>query len=62
LDEVAAGVVQPGDDRAGELGTARSDALVVTVEVVGEGHGGRDPLLKHRLLIGGSGRMVVRAS
>jgi hypothetical protein len=54
LNEVAAGVVQLGDGRAGhfgrrhgELGTARCDALVIALDVVGVEHGRGPALLEH---------------
>ncbi len=58
LNEVAAGVVQHRNGRAGhvagrhrELGAASFDPLVVALNVVGEKHGGGLALLKHSLLI-----------
>src|SRR5262249_24695852 len=58
LNEVAAGVVQPRNGRAGhvggrhrELGATGLDPLVVVVDVGGEEHGRGLALLKHRLLI-----------
>src|SRR5579864_6558697 len=58
LNEVAAGVIQHCDGRAGhvggrhgELGTAGLDALVVALHVVGEKHGRGLALLKNCLLI-----------
>src|SRR5215471_20956164 len=58
LNEVAAGVVQHRNGRAGhvggrhrELGAAGLDPLVVALDVVGEKHGRGLALLKQRLLI-----------
>src|ERR1700687_2837794 len=66
LNEVAAGVVQLGDGRAGhlgrrhgELGAARLDALVVALDVVGEEHHRGLALLEYGLLVGLGGRVVV---
>src|SRR6266436_2402452 len=68
LNEVAAGVVQHRNGRAGhvrgrhrELGAAGLDPLVVALDVVGEEHGRGLALLKHRLLIRfGCGVVVQR--
>src|SRR5215471_20581037 len=68
LNEVAAGVVQHRNGRAGhlggrhrELGAAGLDPLVVALDVVSEEHGGGLALLKQRLLIRfGSGAFVQR--
>src|SRR5271156_956784 len=58
LNEVAAGVVQHRNGRAGHVGgrhrelrAAGLDSRVVALDVVGEEHGGGLGLLKHRLLI-----------
>src|SRR5216684_1278209 len=58
LNQVATGVVQHRDGRAGhvlgrhrELGAARLDPLVVALDVVREEHRRRLALLKHRLLV-----------
>jgi hypothetical protein len=66
LNEVAAGVVQLCDGRAGylgrrhgELGAARFDALVVALDVGGEEYDRGLALLEYGLLIGLSCRVVV---
>src|SRR5215217_1491598 len=66
LNEVAAGVVQHCDGRAGhvgrrhrELGAARFDALVFALDVVGVEHGRRLALREYGLLVGFGRRIVV---
>src|SRR5262245_23644711 len=66
LNEVATGVVEHRDGRAGdlcgrhrELCAAGLDPLVIPLDVVGEEHGPGLPLLKHRLLISFGRRVVV---
>src|ERR1700735_1388589 len=66
LNEVAASVVELGDGRAGDLGrrhleftAALLDALVVTLDVVGEEHDCRLALLEQGLLIRIGRRVVV---
>src|SRR5436309_8072892 len=68
LNQVAAGVLQHRNGRAGhvggrhrKLGAARLDPLVVAFDVVGKEHGRGLALLKHRLLIRfGRGVVVQR--
>src|ERR1017187_2995282 len=68
LNEVATGVVQHRNGRAGhvggrhrELGVVGLDPLVVALDLVGEKHGRGLTLLKHRLLIRfGRGVVVQR--
>src|SRR6266568_497505 len=68
LNQVAAGVLQHRNGRAGhvggrhrKLGAAALDPLVVALDVIGEEHGRRLALLKYRLLIRfGCGIVVQR--
>src|SRR6516225_8154373 len=67
LNEVAAGVLQHRNGRAGhvggrrrEFGAAGLDPLVVALDVVGEKHGGGLVLLKQCLLIRFARRVVVQ--
>src|SRR5271156_3841060 len=67
LNEVAAGVVQHRNGRAGhvggrhgELGATGFDALVVALDVIGEEHDRGLVLVKHRLLIRFGRGVVVR--
>jgi hypothetical protein len=67
LNEIAAGVIQHGNGRAGrirrrhgELGAAGFDPLVVAFDVVGEEHGCGLALLKYCLLIRFRGGVVVQ--
>src|SRR5581483_8033276 len=66
LDQIAAGVVQHGDGRAGNFGRRHGElrasslhAVVLALHVVYIEHGGWLALLEHRLLVGLSRRVVI---
>src|SRR5262249_1190210 len=69
LNEVAAGVVELGDDRAGDFGrrhgeggAARFDALVVALDVVSKEHDRGLALLEKGMLVGLGAGLLLSAS